>query len=235
MSGPMRTEPMPGREAGGENRRPSRDFPLLGAAGIGTIFGESKRTYTVRKPVMSRPANVVPHRRPWLLTLVVLGVGLLGGCVDHTTRGATTIYHYSWWCGPLAFVGGLLFVPGGLMLRRVSERLGLAMLILSPVLLFGFLPGAYLNRVVVDDEHVEVRNGIWFIPQQLNVKFADADSIRFEERRTLRGKRKYELVCDLKSGKQVSIEAGELEKAAAAEITLKSLIKGVGVGAEGEE
>lgn len=184
---------------------------------------------------MPRPAIAPPHRRPVLLILMALGLCVLGGCVDHTTRGTSTIYHYSWWCGPLALVGGLLFVPGGLMLRRWNERLGLAMLFLSPVLLIGVVPGAYLNRVVVDDDHFEVRNGIWFIPERADVKFADASSVRFLERRTLRGKRKYELVCVMKSGKEISIEAGEVEKAAAPEIVLKALIKGVGVGEEGEE
>lgn len=169
--------------------------------------------------------TVLVKRR--MAAMAVLVVCSLAGCIEQTTRGNESVYLFAWWVGPTLIVGGILGIPAGWFLRQWNQKLGVALLIIGPVLLLVFAPNIYNDRVLIDDEHFEARYGFWFSPSNHNIRFDDLNSIQYVEVLGRRGRKKYELHCHHKAGSTTIVSAGDLVRPSVQEILARAKAKGV--------
>jgi hypothetical protein len=100
---------------------------------------------------------------------------------------------------------------------------------MGPVVLALVAPAMYSDRVALDSEHFEARYGIWFSPQQHNVRFDDLSEIRFVETRDAKNRVNHELHCVYKSGHVTVVHVGDLTVKAVPEILERARAKGVPV------
>lgn len=121
---------------------------------------------------------------------LMLTLSLLVGCVRESTNGDTRIFSYELWASGLIFLGGLIAIPVGWMLRN-SSRFGWALLIMGPIAAFGFAPSMFMDYVDVSPSGFSRHSGIWGMTSVQDVKFADVGSIRatIEEERGRRGRK----------------------------------------------
>lgn len=167
-----------------------------------------------------------------LLRVAVVGSLLaMVGCVEKSVKGNASVYGFSWWVGPAVLLVGLLAVPLGWVLRRVSRRLLVVGLIVGPVLLLLVAPGMFFDGVTVDDRHFEGRYGFWFAPTKFDVAYADTDHINLVtwQERTRRGgtRTKQRLDCVARSGGTTTIQLGDLLKRARDEMLDRASAVGV--------
>jgi hypothetical protein len=149
--------------------------------------------------------------RPRLrLALAASLLVLLSGCYEKSVTGDQSVYKFAWWVGLLVILGGLVAVPLGLAIRNWSGRWGFALIVMGPVLLIFFAPVMYLDRVVVDSTHFEVRYGFWFAPTKHNIRFDDVREMRYVATRGRKNRIQYELVCAMKGGDTRTVSAGDL-------------------------
>ena len=117
-----------------------------------------------------------------------------------TTEGATTTFRYELWVPICAFLGGLVAVPAGLVLRQKSTRYGWALIILGPLAAVFLAPSVFLDRVVVDDAGIHSRTGIWGMTAVHDLKIADVSAVKIvsETSSTRRGGKKtnYFFLCE---------------------------------------
>lgn len=139
---------------------------------------------------------------------------LLGfcGCVKEEVNGSTVTVTNELWVPLVTLLGGIVGAPVGWSLREKSARLGWGLLILSPIVVIGFVPSLFLDRAVVDDTHFSLRTGIWGLTAVHDVKFADLNRVRLvsEESRGRRGSKRtnYYLVCERKDGTSAKLPLG---------------------------
>lgn len=158
-----------------------------------------------------------------VLLLCVLAVG----CYEHVTRGNVSIYGFAWWLGPCVIVAGIAGIPVGWRFRQT--KWGFVLLILAPVLLVIVAPAMYSDRVLIDDDHFEVRYGFWFSPTVHNLRFADLSDMRYVAVAGNRGRTNYELHCRSKTGVLTVVHAGDLVFNTVPEIMARASAKGVAV------
>jgi hypothetical protein len=115
-----------------------------------------------------------------MLGLAMLTI-CLAGCYEKSAQGDQSTYAFAGWIGVAVILGGLVFVPAGWFLRRLSMKYGLVLMFMGPVLLLIIAPAMYSDKVVVDNDHFEARYGFWFAPSQHNIRFSDLQEIRFVE------------------------------------------------------
>jgi hypothetical protein len=149
------------------------------------------------------------------------------GCYERVTQADQSVYRFAWWTGPLVIVGGILSVPAGWYLRRVSQRFGFVLMCMGPFLLILIAPAMYSDRVVVDDQHFEARYGMWFRPSEHSVRFEDLREIGVVGTRDRRGRTKYVLRCTAKNGETQVVQAGDLVRNTLPEILARARAKGV--------
>ena len=91
-----------------------------------------------------------------------------------------------------------------------NTRFGWTLLILGPMLAFGFGPTFFTDKVTVSDSALHVHTGFWAMPTDVSVKFDDVSSVRLtsETRRTRRGGRTtdYYFNFDMKSGPSQKVQ-----------------------------
>jgi hypothetical protein len=149
------------------------------------------------------------------------------GCYDQSTHGDQTVFSFAAWLGPVVILGGLVFVPAGWFLRRVSAKWGFVVMGLAPVLLILVAPAMYSDKVVVDAEHFEARYGIWFAPSTHNIRFDDLREIRHVGVRGNRNRVNYQLECVRKDGSTEVVAIGDLVVNAVPEILRRAEAKQV--------
>lgn len=144
-----------------------------------------------------------------LAALLLLG---LGGCVKEDVNGSTITVSNELWVPLVTLVGGIVAAPAGWLLRKKSNRFGWGLLIMSPLVIFGFAPSLFLDRAVVDDTHFSLHTGIWGLTAVHEVKFADLSRIRLisEETTGRRGRKQtnYYLLCERKDGTSAKVPLG---------------------------
>ena len=161
------------------------------------------------------------------------------GCIDRDVSGDQTTYDYAWWVPATLLLVSVVAFPAGLFLRRHSGRMGIGLMILSPILAVLIFPATILDKVKVDSQHFETHYGFWFSPSKHNVRFDDLSEMRLVtyETRTRRGGRrqKQKLVCVHKSpAPQDTVELGTLVKEAAPEILRRAAERGVAITEGGQ-
>jgi len=162
----------------------------------------------------------------------VLGLCLLlsviSGCTTRSEVGEKVMYTFAGWVGASVILGGLLLVPLGWALRRVT-RYGVIAMIMSPILLIIVAPAMYSDHVIIDNEHFEARYGFWFNPRQFNLRFAELREIRYVGVPGSRGRINYQLECRDQQGQTHVVSAGDLVRHAVAEVMARAAARGVPV------
>ena len=159
---------------------------------------------------------------------------LAGGCVDRSVSGDQTTYDYAWWVPVVVLLGSLVAFPVGLLIRKRAGRIGIGLMILSPVLAVLVFPAMLLDKVKIDSQHFETHYGFWFAPSKHNVRFADLVEMRlvtYQERTRRGGRRtKQKLLCIHKdAAPQETVHLGDLVRHAAPEIMDRAQARGVAV------
>src|SRR5215217_4903661 len=157
-----------------------------------------------------------------------------GGCVDRDVSGDQVTYDYSWWVPVVVLLGSLVALPTGLLLRKRSGRFGVILMVAAPLLALIVFPAMLLDKVKIDSQHFETRDGFWLVPTKHNVRFDDLAEMRLVsyEVRTRRGGRqtKQKLVCVHKdSAPQDTVQLGNLVRHAAQDILDRAQAHGVTV------
>ena len=81
-------------------------------------------------------------------------------------------------------VAGILFVPIGLAIRKLSNGLGWALVIAGPIAALACAPSILLERAYVDDQGFSVNSGILGMTACQDLKFDRVRSFRIEEEET---------------------------------------------------
>jgi hypothetical protein len=166
------------------------------------------------------------------LLLAALTLCLVAGCYERVSRGNESLYRFVWWLGPVVIAGGILGVPIGWLLRKWTPKWGFVLMFIAPVLLVIVAPAMYSDRVLIDDEHFEVRYGFWFAPSVFDLRFEDLSEIRYVVVHDARGRASYELHCLTNTGEVVVVHAGDLVRNTVPEILARAKARGVRVIAE---
>jgi hypothetical protein len=90
---------------------------------------------------------------------------------------------------------------------------GLALLVL-------LVPGLFLDYVLIDSEHLELRTGLWFMPTYREVRFADLREVEIvaKSRMSRSGpSTSYYLECHVRFGDVEQLPIGDLMRAGPAE------------------
>ncbi|MBI3861172.1 MAG: hypothetical protein HY290_04685, partial [Planctomycetia bacterium] len=144
-----------------------------------------------------------------LAAFLLLG---LSGCVKEEVHGSTITVSNELWVPLVTLLGGIVAAPIGWYLREKTARIGWGLLILSPVVVIGFVPSLFLDRAVVDDAHFSLRTGIWGLTAVHDVKFSELSRVRLisEESRGRRGSKRtnYYLLCERKDGTSAKVPLG---------------------------
>jgi hypothetical protein len=172
-----------------------------------------------------------PRLRRALRTMIfAIPALLLAGCVQQTSNGSEITFRYELWVTLGVLLLGIVAVPAGWFLRKLSARFGWALLILGPIATLLIAPSMFGDRVVVDDEGFRVRVGIWSTTAVHDVKFDDLSMLKITAEVT-RGRRKQThlyFVCERKSGGAAKVPMnGELTKAAAHMIFERVHVRGI--------
>lgn len=153
----------------------------------------------------------------------------LTGCVTEKVDGETTIFTFAWWLPLLILAGGVLAAVVGVLIRQ--NRYGWVLIIGGPIAAIFFAPSLWNDKVTLDQEHFTQRTGIWFMPQQHDIRFADLSGIDLisESRRTRRGRStSLYMLCHRTTGEDAKIPINDLMKrGAAASILAEAAAHGV--------
>lgn len=168
-------------------------------------------------------------RRASMVALMALLLGGVAGCYDRSANGDQSVYSFALWIGILVVLGGLIFMPAGWFLRRLSERFGWGLMIFSPILLIFVGPAMFSDKVVVDNDHFEARYGFWFAPSVHNIRFSDLQEIRHVGVRGNRNRISYQLHCVRHDGTTEVVSVGNLVRNAVDEILARAEAKRVRV------
>lgn len=143
-----------------------------------------------------------------LLWLLVPSLLWIAGCVTQSASGAGTSYHYQWSLPIGIFIGGVLCVPIGLVLRSSSARFGWGLTILGPLAALIFAPSLMMERTTVDEQGFHVRSGFFGATATQDVAFDSVASMRVTQETTgsRRSRRQIEvLYFSMKSGPEVRL------------------------------
>lgn len=168
------------------------------------------------------------YARGLFLGLAVVAL-MLSGCVEKTEEAGRSTYGFAGWVIALVIIGGLVSVPLGWVVRRLSERWGWVLMIVGPIALVIVAPALFLDRVVVDNQHFEARYGFWFAPTTHDLTYADVRSMTVVAVPGRRGQTKYELHCALRNGGETVVHVGDLVRYAVPEILTRARAAGVPV------
>lgn len=166
------------------------------------------------------------NRMQYVLFAVLLFVP---GCYEKSVNADRTVYGYAWWVGLLVIATGLLAAPLGLVVRHWNRRLSFGLIVLGPFLLTLFAPAIYLDRVVVDAEHFETRDGLWMMPTEHSIRFDDMSKLRYVTKQDRDNRINYELHCVMKDGDIRFVHAGDLVRHAAPDILSRAKAKHIEV------
>jgi hypothetical protein len=101
----------------------------------------------------------------------------LTGCVSEAKDGAASVYTFAWYVPVgLTLLAVAALAAGGVLAWKKQRELG-AILLVAGVAGLAFAPNWFVDRAVVDDDHVELRTGFWFYPQTYSFRFDDVREI----------------------------------------------------------
>ena len=164
----------------------------------------------------------LPH---YIFACLVLAA--LTGCVQKSANGSSHVFTYEIWVPLLVLMGGIVGAPAGWFVRHASARLGWGLLILAPIGAIFFAPSLFMEKVVVHDDALTVRSGIWGMTANHDVKFDNVQMVRLtsEEVRGRRGRKttNYYLVFVQKDGSQAKVSINNNVTEAAAPLILEKM------------
>jgi hypothetical protein len=185
------------------------------------------------------------------LVMSISMVSVIAGCYDHVRNGDQSKYQFAWWVGLTLMAGSLVCIPVGWLmynwvdrigdtilgipvgeaLRRWTSRWGIMMMGGGVLVLVLLVPSMYTDRVLVDANHFEGANGLWFYPSLHNLNFQDLHEIRLI---TQHGSRRtsFVLQCKARDGQVTELKVGTLLEQAVPEILARAMVKGVAIVAD---
>jgi hypothetical protein len=171
-------------------------------------------------------------RSPWrfVMWLIIPACLFLAGCVTKSASDSGTTVRYEWWVPVGVFAAGIVVVPLGLVLRRVTERYAWVLIIGGPLAALVLAPNLLLERTHVDDQGFEVHSGFMGMTAEQKVKFDDVKSIRLTNEETGgRHSREIEvLFFEMKSGPTVKLPLNnDVKIEAGLEIAMRAKARGI--------
>jgi len=155
---------------------------------------------------------------------------LLAGCHDRTLEGRTAVYTFAGWAGLLVILAGAAALGLGWGFRRTRVLHSVFFFIAGVLLLLFFAPAMYRDRVIVADDHLELRYGFWFSQTVHHVRF---EGLREVEHLTSlpmrRRRRRNELNFTTTDHHVIQVLVGRLAKKAVPEILERLRARGVRV------
>jgi hypothetical protein len=147
--------------------------------------------------------------RRQVLTLGALALTFVAGCYRvHQQDGAETIC-FEWWIPAVAALGGIgVAVSAAYFWVRGDKKVGGLLALISLMLFILVLPSTLLNRVVIDDQHLEVTDVFFLTWEHDSVHFDEirAYQVLVQTTETKRGPvNKYTLVLLKKDGTSYNI------------------------------
>lgn len=161
-------------------------------------------------------------RRNWR-QIVMCGLLLMfAGCVKKSQVNGATVYSMEWWVTALVGGGSLAAVGMGWNLRKTDWR-GWILIVFALFGLIIWAPSTLLDKTVVDANHFESRYGFWVAMSVKRVDFENLSSVNLKEKVSFRKGRKrvsYDLECQMKDGKTVTVPLNETMKEAIVDILI---------------
>jgi hypothetical protein len=145
----------------------------------------------------------------------------LSGCADRSVDGGTVVFTWPPSVGLLTILAGLACFWAAWLLREKRLEVSIGLVIVGLLVLVFFAPARFMDRVIINDEAVETRYGIWFSPTVLRFHYAGVESLHHEVRVTYvkRKRRKEVVVVFVRSdGGRSTFEPGWLSRHAVPEI-----------------
>ena len=155
----------------------------------------------------------------------------LTGCTTERVTGDSTVYTFAWWVPALVLLGSILAMGVGILLSNHIARLGWGLMIGGLTLLVLLVPGLFLDYVLIDGEHLELRTGLWFMPTYREVRFADLRQVDIvaKSRMSRSGvSTNYSLECQVRLGHVEQIPIGDLMRGGPADHFLE-VVRGRGI------
>jgi len=153
----------------------------------------------------------------------------VSGCYERTTNGTESIYRCAAWTGPTIIGIGIVALLASWLLFKWNKGVGITIAIVTLFLVPLLAPSMYVDRVLVDDDHLESTYGFWFSPNVRSLRFEDLAEIRYVALAGYRGGTKYELHCLTHKGRVEVVHGGDLAINAFPEILERAKAKGVAV------
>jgi hypothetical protein len=163
----------------------------------------------------------------WLIAILLA----CAGCIQRTEHGDVSTYGFETWILVGTAVGGVVAAPVGWLLRKRIARLGYALLILGPLVVFLLVPTMWTDRVIVDSNHFERSSAMPGSSNQ-SIPFGEVLAMRYHsavEKSGRRSSRKYYLDVTRKDGQVQTITLGSLFQEAIKEIFRRAAAKGIKV------
>ena len=159
---------------------------------------------------------------------------LFSGCYRRVSENGRLELSFEIWVPLVAALACILGVPLGVVVFRNSKKLaGVILALGGPMLLVGFVPSLFMDRVVVTGEGFTSTHGVWWDQTRHDVKYADLQGVNVvvEEKIGRRGKKNYSYFfdCTSKSGKMERVPLGDLMKKAIPDIITQFGDHGVAV------
>jgi len=166
---------------------------------------------------------------------VALGICsvLLAGCHRKVSGENGLEFSFQPWVPLLAILAGIAVTIVGIsVFRRNKPIRGLLLIVGAPLAVVVFVPGLWLDRVIVNNDGFYSRHGFWFSPVAHEIKYDELSLVQVtvEERMGRRGKTyNYYFDCSFKSGKRERVPLGDLMREALPEIAEQFRRQGVPV------
>ncbi len=164
-------------------------------------------------------------RSALLATSAALCLFTCAGCVRESTENGASTFRYESWVPVCTFLGCLVAIPAGWIIRRRSKRYGWGLVVLGPLGMVFLAPSLLLDRVIVDRAGIHSRTGIWGMTAVHDLLYQDVKVVKIisESRTSRRGGKQTSsyLLCALKSGGSAKMPINNSVQQAAAPTILK--------------
>jgi len=165
---------------------------------------------------------------PWMIASLTL---FLAGCVAQSVSDTKEIYTYNRMIPIGIVLGGFAAVVIGFFWRKSDARIGWGLMIIVPLAAFLMAPSMWLEHVIVTDQSIEVRSGMFGGTTQ-SIPFDQVKHIQITEEST--GGRRARMIdvlyfhTDAGAAEQIRL-ANDVKIAAARAILDRANARGIAV------
>jgi hypothetical protein len=149
------------------------------------------------------------HIRGLFLAVGIAWAATLSGCVDRQAVDDGVVVTFAWWVKAGVLVGCVVAAFVGIRLSPTHLKWKVVSLGLAFVGGLIAVPGIWLDSARISKEGLRTQTGIWFAPRVVDVRFEDVKSVWLPKPETL-SKHRTPITVKLHSGKSLSIPQGDL-------------------------